>query len=234
MAFGQAWVETDPVGSTTQVLAMDDANRSYKIAVRERLEGDPAVPDLTGLIDVGSFPAAPKPRKGTARAYFDTEANIQAFSSQLEDGRIAITPGSHAYSCAAAGITGLVSRTWLVMTNTTYGVGTTYASPYRMNITGTETAVKMPVGFDGRIRSLFMRLRLGTVGAAGTHVFTLRVNGVSTTLVATFNANDPLGTVAFDTTHAVAVSAGDYIAIRSDNNSGAGGNLFNGGFIYEH
>lgn len=91
MAFGNAWVETDPDGSVITVSQLDNSDRLIKAAVRERLEGDPAIPDLTGLIEVGSFSAAPKPRKGAARIYVDTAANILAFTAtKREDGRLAV------------------------------------------------------------------------------------------------------------------------------------------------
>lgn len=92
MAFTNAWVETDPDGNTIFVSQLDDSDRLIKGGVRERLEGDPAAPDLTGLIEVGSWPTAPKPRKGAARVYVDTEANILAFdTTKREDGRMAIS-----------------------------------------------------------------------------------------------------------------------------------------------
>jgi len=91
MAFGNIWVETDPDGSIITVSQLDNSDRLIKQAVRERLEGDPAAPDLTGLIEVGSFPAAPKPRKGAARVYVDTQANILAYgATKREDGRLAV------------------------------------------------------------------------------------------------------------------------------------------------
>lgn len=91
MAFANPWVETDPDGSVITVSQLDNSDRLIKQAVRERLEGDPATPDLTGLLEVGSFTGAPKPRKGAARVYVDTQANILAFgATKREDGRLAV------------------------------------------------------------------------------------------------------------------------------------------------
>lgn len=91
MAFDESWVETDPDGAVIRVSQMDNYVRGLKSQIRQRLEGDPAAPDLTGLLDVGSFASAPKPRKGTARVYVDTEANILAFgATKREDGRLGI------------------------------------------------------------------------------------------------------------------------------------------------
>jgi hypothetical protein len=106
MAFQNAWVETDPDGNVIFVSQLDDAERTTKKAIRERLEGDPAVPDLTGLIEAGSFTSAPKPRKGAARVYVDTEANILAFgATKREDGRLAVSSDSkRLFHVATAGV----------------------------------------------------------------------------------------------------------------------------------
>lgn len=106
MAFTNSWVETDPDGSVITVSQLDNSDRLIKNAVRERLEGDPAAPDLTGLIEVGSFAAAPKPRKGTARVYVDTQANILAFgATKREDGRLAVASDTgQLYHVATAGV----------------------------------------------------------------------------------------------------------------------------------
>lgn len=109
MAFSQSWIETDPDGSLIKVSQLDNAVRTKAIALRERLEGDPAVPDLTGLIEPGSFETAPKPRKGAARIYVDTEANILAFdATKREDGRMAVASDTnrifHAATAAVAEI----------------------------------------------------------------------------------------------------------------------------------
>lgn len=109
MAFQQSWVETDPDGSIITVSQLDDWIRFTKVAMRERLEGDPATPNLTGLIEVGSWTSAPKPRKGAARIYVDTDANIQAYdATKREDGRLAwATDTGKLYHVATAGVVGL-------------------------------------------------------------------------------------------------------------------------------
>lgn len=92
MGFVTTWVETDPDGSIIHVSELDDWIRIRGTGVRERLEGDPANPDLTGLIEVGSFPAAPTPRMGTARTYVDTSANILAYDlTKVQNGRLALS-----------------------------------------------------------------------------------------------------------------------------------------------
>lgn len=72
MAFVQSWVETDPDGALITVSQLDDHQRIIKVAVRERLEGDPASTH-TGIFKTGTFTAAPKIKelykvKGTAAA----------------------------------------------------------------------------------------------------------------------------------------------------------------------
>lgn len=106
MAFQNAWIETDPDGNVIFVSQLDDAIRTLKKGVRERLEGDPALPDLTGLIEVGSLTSAPKPRKGAARIYVDTDANILAYgATKREDGRLAIASDTkRLYHVATAGV----------------------------------------------------------------------------------------------------------------------------------
>lgn len=106
MAFANAWVESDPNGDVIFVSQLDDSDRLIKGAVRERMEGDPAAPDLTGLIEVGTWTSAPKPRKGAARIYVDTQANILTFGvTKREDGRLAIASNSRRlYHVATAGV----------------------------------------------------------------------------------------------------------------------------------
>lgn len=108
MAFTIVWNEALPDGDVMRVSDTDDEDRAMKTSFRERMEGDPAVPNLTGLIEVGSWALAPKPRKGTARIYVDTIANIAAYGATVrEDGRLAITtdavPGPKLWHVATAG-----------------------------------------------------------------------------------------------------------------------------------
>jgi len=111
MAFSNAWVETDPDGSVITVSQLDNSDRLIKAAVRERLEGDPAAPDLTGLIEVGSFTSAPKPRKGAARVYVDTQANILVFgATKREDGRLAVASDTNKlYHVATAAVIAVIT-----------------------------------------------------------------------------------------------------------------------------
>lgn len=110
MAFTIVWNEALPDGDVMRVSDTDDEDRAMKTSFRERMEGDPAVPNLTGLLEVGSWALAPKPRKGTARIYVDTAANIAAFGATVrEDGRLAITTdvvaGPKVWHVATAGNT---------------------------------------------------------------------------------------------------------------------------------
>lgn len=82
MAFTQAWNELVPDGSVIKVSELDDYQRNTKVAIRERLEGDPA-DDLTGVVD--NFGTASTPKVGSARLHADTEANVGAKTNQ--DGR---------------------------------------------------------------------------------------------------------------------------------------------------
>lgn len=59
MAFSESWDETAPDGATVTVSQVDDHIRSFKEAVRERLEGDAADAN-TGIFQSGSFSTAPK------------------------------------------------------------------------------------------------------------------------------------------------------------------------------
>lgn len=149
MGFGNVWVETDPDGSVITVSQLDDAIRLGKAATRERLEGDPAVPDLTGLIEVGSWAAAPKPRKGTARVYVDTAANIAAFgATKREDGRLAFASDTgrlyHVATAAVAEIAylplsgGTISGT-LVLGAVTLGGTLSRAGDQIIDLTGAAT-----------------------------------------------------------------------------------------------
>jgi hypothetical protein len=104
MSFTEAWVETEPDGNIIFVSQLDDYIRTTRRNLRERLEGDPSVPDLTGLIEVGSWNAAPKPRKGTARVYVDPEATIVLYGvSKREDGRMAFANDSKKLFHVASG-----------------------------------------------------------------------------------------------------------------------------------
>lgn len=148
MAFGNAWVETDPDGSVITVSQLDNSDRLIKSAVRERLEGDPAAPDLTGLIEVGSFPAAPKPRKGAARIYVDTQANILVYgATKREDGRLAIASDTgRLFHVATAAVTsvkydaGDVSQGNLAYARLPTGGGV-WANGGTLSITGGVTTV---------------------------------------------------------------------------------------------
>ncbi len=59
MAFAQTWDENVPDGSVQTVSTLDNHIKDFKVAVRERLEGDPADAN-TGIFQSGSWTSAPK------------------------------------------------------------------------------------------------------------------------------------------------------------------------------
>ena len=90
MAFTESWVETDPDGSVITVSQLDNFERATKRQVRERLEGDPANLNLSGVFE--TFGTGAVVKKGVARAFVDTIANIGSYP--LQDGRIFIASDS--------------------------------------------------------------------------------------------------------------------------------------------
>lgn len=84
MAFAESWIETDPDGAAITVSMLDNAIRSAKIAVRERLEGDPANL-LSGVIETGTFDDSSIPKEGAGRFHCDEIADIGQYP--LQDGR---------------------------------------------------------------------------------------------------------------------------------------------------
>lgn len=90
MAFTESWVETDPDGSVITVSQLDNFERATKRQLRERLEGDPANLNLSGVFESsgGGFASAAVVKKGVARTFTDTIANIGSYP--LQDGRLFI------------------------------------------------------------------------------------------------------------------------------------------------
>lgn len=86
MAFTESWVETDPDGSVITVSQLDNFERATKRQVRERLEGDPANLNLSGVFE--TFGTGAVVKKGVARTFTDTIANIGSYP--LQDGRLFI------------------------------------------------------------------------------------------------------------------------------------------------
>ena len=84
MAYSKTWVEGDPDGSQIFVSQLDNAIRDTKVAVRERLERDPAVP-LSGIFETNTFDDAPMVVAGSGRFYFGTEATLG--TAALQSGR---------------------------------------------------------------------------------------------------------------------------------------------------
>ena len=171
MAFPDAWVETDPDGAVVFVSQLDDHIHLTKRALRQRLEGDPAVPDLTGLIEVGSWASAPKPRKGTARVYVDTDVNILAFGvTKREDGRLAFaTDTKKLYHVGTAAVieigyvpvAGGVTIVHTGVANPVLGIrapnGTPWALAIQNDVYSTNPLfglrLRVTVGGDGTIRA---------------------------------------------------------------------------------
>ena len=73
MAFGETWDETAPDGAVITVSQLDDFQRSDRIAVRERLEGDVADAN-TGIFIAASFATAPKLKE--LRGKTGVDANV--------------------------------------------------------------------------------------------------------------------------------------------------------------
>lgn len=84
MAFVETWDETAPDGSAITVSQLDDHQRSHKIAVRERLEGDPADAN-TGIFQSSSFASAPKLKQ--LRGHVGAVSNVgYGFDGFADDG----------------------------------------------------------------------------------------------------------------------------------------------------
>lgn len=73
-----------------------------------------------------------------------------------------------------------------------------------------EAAAQQIISSPGTISNLYIKAT-GAPGGADSYTYTLRVNGVDTTLTATISA---AGTSASDLTHTVSVSAGDLISYK--------------------
>jgi hypothetical protein len=84
MAFTEEWLEDEPDGAVITISQLDNYIRQTKVAVRERLEGDPADP-LTGIFETDSFAEAPVVKAGISRLYFGLEADIG--DADLQNGR---------------------------------------------------------------------------------------------------------------------------------------------------
>lgn len=102
MAFMESWVETDPDGSVITVSLLDDHVRLKARAVRERIEGDPAVLG-SGLYEAGTFGTTAMVKKGVARAFTVTDANLT--TTYLQDGRLAVNLDNNTlYHSRASGL----------------------------------------------------------------------------------------------------------------------------------
>lgn len=81
MAFTETWVEDEPDGAVITISQLDNYQRQTRVAVRERLEGDPSN-DLTGIFETDSFDDAPMPRAGSGRFHHGLAADIGDVSVQ--------------------------------------------------------------------------------------------------------------------------------------------------------
>lgn len=77
----------------------------------------------------------------------------------------------------------------------------------------------VPLPYGGTLKKLYIRIA-GTQPASGSLVFTVMKNNVATDIVATCAANGS-GITISDTSHTLAVSAGDLIYLRAVNNASA-------------
>lgn len=75
----------------------------------------------------------------------------------------------------------------------------------------TDLDVSVLISVAGTLKNLYVKS--GAVGAGAKHKYTVYVNGVATAITCTTALN---GGVANDTTHTVAVVAGDTVSIRVD------------------
>lgn len=84
MAFTETWDEDAPDGAVITISQLDNFQRQTRVAVRERMEGDPS-DDTTGVVETGTWSTGPILKAGAARfAYFeDADLNDQV----LKDGR---------------------------------------------------------------------------------------------------------------------------------------------------
>lgn len=79
----------------------------------------------------------------------------------------------------------------------------------------TDLDVAVLVTSPGTLINLYVKS--GAVGAGAKHKYTVYVNGVATAITCTTALN---GGAASDTTHSVAVAAGDFVSIRVDRDTG--------------
>lgn len=103
-------------------------------------------------------------------------------------------------------------------TNTTAASGTDYLGlfgSYHTNLNRARTVIP----FAGTLSNLYVRT-LTAQPAGGSLVYTLYVNGVGSVLTVTVGAGAAAGVVS-DTTHTVALAAGDDVALQAVNNAGA-------------
>jgi hypothetical protein len=93
---------------------------------------------------------------------------------------------------------------------------TSYMCPYIDGLlTPTERA--MAVSRAGTLKNFYFRLT-GTQPATGSLVAKVRKNNADTAIVITMAANAPAGTYS-DTSHTVAIAAGDYVSFSIVNNA---------------
>lgn len=95
--------------------------------------------------------------------------------------------------------------------------GTNYLRPLYRDSAADTTEVVVAVPFTGVLRALY--LKAGTAPAGGSHVFTVRKNGVDQSMTATMAA---AATTASDTSNTVNVTAGDTISIKTTGTPASG------------
>lgn len=95
--------------------------------------------------------------------------------------------------------------------------GTNYLRPSYRDSAADTTEVKLAVPFTGVVRAVYVNA--GTAAAGGSHVFTVRKNGVDTTLTVTLAA---AATSASNTSTTLNVTAGDLLSIKTTGTPASG------------
>ncbi len=139
--------------------------------------------------------------------------------------------GAHVVSAraiAAADLSSLTTKQMLYVPRAGAGIGlstTIYQSPGSTSLFSTESLSNTKMPFACTLKNLYLRTT-GTQPASGSLVITLRVNNGASTLTLTVAAGATAGEFQ-DTTHSVAIAAGDEIDIQFVNNATATGATMN-------
>lgn len=213
MAFTQAWNENDPDGSVVTVSQMDNFMRAAKAQIRERLEGDPANLQLSGVYESsgGGFSSAAVVKKGVARTNVDTFANIGTYT--LQDGRLFIASDTgRMYHLKGSGaielqylplsggtVTGGVTITTGGLTINAGGMAVVGNSAITGTLTVSSTinsqTISSAANFTGTV-TIATGLTVSAGGAAvtGASTFSSTINGQTITSAASFTGTITVAT----------------------------------------